>query len=192
MSDNNDDKYEEAEDDILTPEEERKICELRYQHKDCFAERKVEPTQLNIKSILGGIGALGAVSQPVADFNFGRRIGLNRVVQINNISGKKAWIILTPSPIMGISSVGIDKLGQISFSTSGEYKCQQSGLSNNSIRDFELDNSQIYYTVFFNCDGKWKTPFKDRKINTRKYDINLLERHVEDSIEIELIPGNLS
>jgi hypothetical protein len=129
-----------------------------------------------------------AVSHPLAAFKFDRRIGLNPIVEVNNISGKKAWIILTPAPIMGISSVGVDKLGQIAFSNTGDYKCQQTALSNNSIRDFELDNSQIYYTVFFDCDGKWKTPFKDRKINTKKYNINLLERHVEDSIEVELLP----
>jgi len=136
-------KYEE--DDILSPEEQKKIYELRCVNTNYFAECKVKLPIFNINAILG------AVSQPDADFTFGRRIGLNRIVKVNNISGKKAWIILTPAPIMGISSIGIDKLGQIAFSTSGEYKCQQSGLSNNSIRDFELDNSQMYYTVFFDC-----------------------------------------
>jgi len=174
------DKYEE--DDILSPEEQSKIDSLRQPFINPF----INP------AIASGLaaGLLGAVSQPIAEYKFGRRWGLDPVVKVNNISGKKAWVILTPAPIMSISSVGIDKLGQIAFTTTGDYKCQQSGLSNNSIRDFELDNSQIYYTVFFDCDGKWKTPFKDRKINTRKYDINLLERHVEDAIEIELVPVN--
>jgi hypothetical protein len=174
------DKYEE--DDILSPEEQSKIDSLRQPITNPF----INP------AIASGLaaGLLGAVSQPIAEYKFGRRWGLDPVVKVNNISGKKAWIILTPAPIMSISSIGIDKLGQIAFTTTGDYKCQQSGLSNNSIRDFELDNSQVYYTVFFDCEGKWKTPFKDRKINTRKYDINLLERHVEDSIEIELVPVN--
>ena len=174
------DKYEE--DDILSPEEQSKIDALR--------QPVINHGLLGAGLPVISAGLLGVVSQPIAEYKFGRHWGLERVVKVNNISGKKAWIILTPAPIMGISSIGIDKLGQISFSTTGDYKCQQSGLSNNSIRDFELDNSQIYYTVFFDCDGKWKTPFKDRKINTRKYDINLLERHVEDAIEIELIPVN--
>ena len=132
-------------------------------------------------------------NQPNNLFSFFGRIfgiGQSRVVRVNNTSGKKAWIILTPAPIMSLSSIGLDKLGQLSFSTNGEYKCQQSGLSNNTVREFELDNSQMYYTVFFDCDGKWKILFKDRKVNTRKYDINLLERHVEDAIEIELVPVN--
>jgi hypothetical protein len=178
------DKYEE--DDILSPEEQSKIDSLRQPIINPFINPAIA------FGLAGGLaaGLLGAVSQPIAEYKFGRRWGLDPVVKVNNISGKKAWIILTPAPIMSISSIGIDKLGQIAFTTTGDYKCQQSGLSNNSIRDFELDNSQVYYTVFFDCDGKWKTPFKDRKINTRKYDINLLERHVEDAIEIELVPIN--
>lgn len=180
-------KYDE--DDILTYEEEQKINKLRG-----AASQEPEPSMSfnGIMSALGklNIGAMAAVSNPLAEFKFGRRIGLNPIVKVNNISGKKAWIVLTPAPIMGISSLGVDNFGQIAFSSTGDYKCQQSSISNNNIRDFELDNSQIYYTVFFDCDGKWKTPFKDRKINTRKYDINLLERHVEDAIEVELLPIN--
>jgi len=180
MSENNG-KYDE--DDILTSDEQKRIDSLR----------GVNPQSSGFLGALGGLnlGALvGAVSNPAAEFNFGRIIGLNPVVKINNISGKKAWVILTPTPIMGISSIGIDSVGQIAFSSAGEYKCQQAALSHNSIRDFELDKQQIYYTVFFDCDGKWKTPFKDRKINTRKYNINLLERHVEDAIEVALLPIN--
>jgi len=62
-------------------------------------------------------------------------------------------------------------------------------LRNNKTDDYELDTSQIYYSVFFDCDGKWKTPFKNRKINTRKYNINLLERHVVDSIDSSEVPN---
>jgi hypothetical protein len=123
-----------------------------------------------------------------AKFSLLRRIGLNPIVIITNISGKKVWLILSPAPIVSIGSLGIDKVGQISFTTTGDYKCQQSVLSNNTSNEFELDNSQIYYTVLFDCNGKWKIPFKDRKINTRKYDINILERHVNDAIDFEFMP----
>jgi hypothetical protein len=106
------------------------------------------------------------------------------------MSGRKAWVILSPAPILSVSSVGVEKIGQVSFSSSGEYKCPQSAISDSSCREFELDNSEIYYTVFFNCGGKWKTPFKNRKINTRKYNINLLYRHVEESIDCDFVPTN--
>lgn len=129
-------------------------------------------------------------SKYVAKFSILRRLGLDPNVVVNNISGKKAWIILSPAPITSVSSVGIDQIGEITFSSTGDYKCQQSSLANNSSHDFELDNSQIYYTVFFDCDGKWKMPFKHRRLNTRKYNINLLERHVNDAIDCDFVPVN--
>jgi hypothetical protein len=129
-------------------------------------------------------------SKTHAKFSLLRRIGLNPTVTITNVSGHNAWVILSPAPILSVNSVGVEKVGQISFSSSGEYKCQQSSISNYNCREFELDNSEIYYTVFFNCGGKWKTPFKNRKINTRKYNINLLSRHIEESIDCDFVPSN--
>ena len=129
-------------------------------------------------------------SKTHAKFSLLRRVGLNPMVTITNITSINAWVILSPAPILSVSSVGVEKLGQISFSSAGEYKCQQSSVSRYSTRSFELDNSEIYYTVFFNCGGKWKTPFKNRKINTRKYNINLLERHINDAIDCDFVPMN--
>jgi len=96
------------EDEILSPEEQQKIADLR---KNPSIFEIVQKAKLAHEQLF----AMAALSNPVADFKFDRRIGLNPVVKVNNISGKKAWIILTPAPIMSISSVGIDKLGEISF-----------------------------------------------------------------------------
>ena len=120
-------------------------------------------------------------------FSVFRYLGLNRTITVNNISGKDAWIILSPAPIFSISSFSVDSVGGISFNNTGDYKCQQSPLKNNSARDFDLDNNQIYYSVFFNCDEVWKVHFKDVKINATKYDINLLERHVNESVNFEFV-----
>ena len=152
-----------------------------YQHKLIQAEiaKSIAIQSVNIQK-----------STYEAKFSILRYLGFNPVVTVNNISGKKSWIFLSPAPIVSVSSVGLDKVGQISFASSGDYKCQQSSLSNNSSHEFELDNSHIYYTVFFDCDGKWKTPFKNRKINTKKYNINLLERHVNDAVDSDFLPVN--
>ena len=123
-----------------------------------------------------------------AAFSIFRRLGLSPFVTINNISGKNAWVILSPAPIQVINSIGLDKIGQVGVSMIGELKCQQSVILNNTTIDFELDNSQIYYTVFFDCDGKWKVPFKDKRVNTRKYNINLLEKHVQMAYYSESLP----
>lgn len=166
------------EDDVLTAEEEHKIERLMHE----AALRKCVMPMMS-ESIV-----MASLSREPADFSFSRRLGLAPVVTVHNISGAKAWVILAPAPILGVSSVGVEKLGQISFSTTGDYKCQQASLSDNSRIEFDLDNSQIYYTAFFQVGDKWKTPFKNRKINTRKYNINLLERHVADSIDVEVVP----
>ena len=166
------------EDDVLTVEEEQKIERLMRE-----AERNYVMPKMAMSA------AMASLSREPADFSFSRRLGLDPVVTVHNISGVKAWVILAPAPILGVSSVGVERLGQISFSTTGDYKCQQASISDNSRIEFELDNSQIYYSVFFQVGDKWKTPFKNRRINTRKYNINLLERHVADSIDLEVVPN---
>jgi hypothetical protein len=128
----------------------------------------------------------GLSRQPI-EFSFARYLGFNRKISVNNISGEKAWIILAPAPIFSISSFGLDKVGQITFSSNGDYKCQQSPMLNDTARDFDLDNNQTYYSVFFLCDNKWKVHFRDRKINSTKYNINLLERHIKEAVEYEFL-----
>ena len=164
------------DDDVLTEKEEEKISYL-------LATKYSSPVIQAKCAPLAGLASL-----QLADFTFERRLGLNPHVTITNISGKKSWVILSPAPILTIESIGIDKIGSISFSTTGDYQCQQFLLSNHQTSDYDLDTSQIYYSVFFDCDGIWKTPFKNRKINTRKYNINLLERHVENSIDSSTLP----
>lgn len=165
------------DDDVLTEQEEEKISYL-------LATKYASPV-IQAKCM----AVAGMASFEPARFTFERRLGINPHVTITNISGKNAWVILAPAPIVSVESMGIDKIGNISFSTTGDYKCQQLLLRNNKSDDYELDTSQIYYSVFFDCDGKWKTPFKNRKINTRKYNINLLERHVVDSIDSSDVPN---
>lgn len=35
---------------------------------------------------------------------------------------------------------------------------------------------------------KWKCPYKDRKINAKIYNINLLPKNVDESIDTDFIP----
>jgi hypothetical protein len=117
-----------------------------------------------------------------------RQVGLKREVYINNVSGKKAWLILSPTPILQVGSLGLDKVGQIAFTHAGEYKSQQSPLADQTKRKFDVDSSTIYYTVFFECDGGWKLHFKDKKHDVSNVDINLLPRHVEESVDFDVKP----
>jgi hypothetical protein len=152
------------EEEVLTTQEEEKINYLRESNKNKMlakATASMVSAYMTPATIVGG-----ALSLEPVRFTFERRLGLNPVVTITNISGKNAWVILAPAPIASVGGIGIDNIANISLSTSGEYKCQQFLLRNNKSDEYDLDTSQLYYTVFFECDGTWKTPFKNRKINT--------------------------
>jgi len=189
----------EEEEEILTEEEKKQIEELRPVKKEEITNS--EPVILTnnkqssfftaftaLPSVYGFIKNLDLTSSKpsAADHSIARQLGLKRKIVVTNISDRKAWIAISPAPISTVSAIGIDKLGQIEFSSlGGEYKCQQSPLLHNSSREFDLDNNQIYYTVFFECDGKWKIHFKDRKINAKKHDINLLKRHLDEAVDFD-------
>ena len=129
-------------------------------------------------------------SRPMTGFNILRRMGFDKTIYVRNSSGKDAWVVLSPCPIINISSLEIKKIGNLSTTTiGGEIKCQQFFIKTHSgEKQFELDNTKLYYTVFFYCDGKWKCPYKDRKINARYYDINLLPKNVDESIDVDFVP----
>ena len=190
-------------DEVLTVEEQHKIAEVKLAHKDLIKD-DLEPIIIKppvnnpFSAALGGFGSIFSnllnanQSTPAAqDQTIARQLGFKRKIVVTNISGRKSWIVLSPAPISGVSSFGLTKVGQIDFtSIGGQIKCQQSPLLDSSSRKFDLDNNQIYYTVFFECDGKWKVHFKDRKVNAKHHDINLLERHVLEAVDYDFVPVN--
>ena len=206
MDDKTDDKHEEdkEEDDILTNEEHQIIETIQkvsfvkpFNPVEEEVKVKVKPWSIwsifNDPANIVDIGAIaGAVgTRHAAPFDLTRRIGLNKVVTINNISGKNAYVILSPAPIKTIDSGGLgvkDVTFNITFSDKGDYKPQQLSILNNTRSEYDLDNSQFYYTLFLHIDDKWKQVWENRRINGRKYDINILQRHVLAAIDKETLP----
>lgn len=195
MSDIEDDNSDKIV-DTLTPEEQEKIESI---HKVSFPEpEKIPPQPYSIWSILGlAFGGSGPVSaaavgtQSAPHFDIKRVIGINKVVTINNISGKHAYVILTIVPIKSLNSVGVGGGGgnmDVSFEDKGEYKAQKLSIPNNTSSKYELDNSKFYCTLFLNVDGVWKKSWENRKFNGRKFDINILERHVAAALDKDNIP----
>ena len=123
-------------------------------------------------------------------FSFCRRWGLSPMVNVNNVSGHKAWVMISPTPMTRISSLGIEKAGSIDFNMVGEYKCQQSPVLDQSVCNFTLDTTNIYYTVFFESGSSWKMSHDNMKINTSHQDIHLVERHFLASVESDFVPGH--
>ena len=211
MSNTDDNKPNEVEaeeeiDDILTNDEQQilesiqKVSFVKPGVKVEEVKEEVKEKPFSIWSILNFnpaniVGAIGGVAtRQVAPFDIQRRIGVNKVVTINNISGKNAYVILTPAPIKTFESVGLgvkDVSFNLTFSDKCDYKPQQLSILNNTRSEYDLDNSQFYYTLFLHIDDKWKQVWENRRINGRKYDINILERHVSTSNDKETLPRYL-
>ena len=185
-------------DDILTTEEQQKIDSIQkvslvQTEKDEAIPEEQKPfsiwSVLNVNPVLNIAGI--AVTRQAAPFDIIRRVGLNKVVTINNISGKNAYVILSPVCIKTVESVGLgvkEVSFNITFSDKGDYKPQQLSILNNTRSEYDLDNSQFYYTLFLHIDDKWKQVWENRRINGRKYDINILERHVSAANDKETLP----
>ena len=196
-------KIEDEVDDILSPEEHQIIETIQKVSfvkpvEEVKVEVEVKPwsiwsvfvnNPLNIAEVAGALG--GAGNRHIAPFDLTRRVGLNKVVTINNISGKNAYVILSPAPIKTIDSAGLgvkDVTLNVTFSDKGDYKSQELSILNNTRSEYDLDNSQFYYTLFLHIDDKWKQVWANRKINGRKYDINILQRHVLAALDNESLP----
>ena len=195
------DKSEDEVEDILTTEEQQKIDSI--QKVSLVQTKKDESTPveqkhfsiwsvLNFNPIINPIDIAGiAVTRQAAPFDIQRRVGINKVVTINNISGKNAYVILSPVCIKTVEYVGLgvkEVSFNITFSDKGDYKPQQLSILNNTRSEYDLDNSQFYYTLFLHIDDKWKQVWENRRINGRKYDINILERHVSAANDKETLP----
>jgi hypothetical protein len=129
------------------------------------------------------------VSRPKAKYNIFRRVGYDKKIIVNNKSGKDAWVILSPSPITSINSLEIKNIGTVSFSQHGEIQCQQFFINNSNEKEYDLDTSVIYYTVFFDFNGKWKCPYKNRKIDAKIYNITLTPKNLDESVWHDFTPN---
>jgi hypothetical protein len=190
--------------DTLTNEEQLKIDTIQIQ-------TFIEPEQKNNFNILSIFGvnqtqnkyldteiaaALGTnQTQQNALFDFRRIITMEKYVIINNISGKNAYVILTPAPIKTINSLGlgagvasIDASFNAEFENKGDYKIQKVSIANDTTSRYELDNNEFYCTLFLNIEDHWKKNWDNRRFNGRKYDINILERHANAALEKDNIP----
>jgi hypothetical protein len=190
--------------DTLTTEEQLKIESIQIQ-------TFIEPEQKNNFNILSIFGfnqnndeiidkniyaSLGVYeTQRSAVFDIKRALIIEKFVIINNISGKNAYVILTPAPIKTVNSVGlgagvagVDASINTGFENKGEYKIQKLSIANNTSSRYELDNNQFYCTLFLNIEEHWKKIWDNRRFNGRKYDINILERHANAALKKDNIP----
>jgi hypothetical protein len=189
---------EEIDDTLLTHEEQQKINSIQL----ISLSKKEETKPFSVWSVFGlfkNVEPIVAASQKKtlqdAPFNITRRVGIYKVVTINNISGKDAYIILTTDKIknikalgIGIGAAGVDCNFNIEYENKEDCKPQKLSITNNTRSEYELETSIFYCTLFFNIDGEWKKAWDNRKFNGKLFNINILEKHVKSALKKENIP----
>ncbi len=187
--------------DNLTVEEQQKIDTIQHETFIKPLQLKKQPKSFNIWSIFGlnfnPTDLLTATGTQVdKPFNFQNALYLDKSVIINNISGKNAYVILTPCPITTVSSfgigsgfAGIEASIDASLDTKGEYKAQKVSISNNTSSRCELDNTKFYCTLYINDNEQWKKSWDNRKFNGKKFNINILEKHAIAALSENNIPN---
>lgn len=202
------DKNEEVFEETLTHEEEQKINSIQvvsFVPEQKETPKPVENKSYSIWSVFNifkninpaDIAAAAGGKQTLQEvpFNIQRRIGINKVVTINNISGKNAYVILTADKIktikaigLGAGAVGIEGNINVEFEDNGETKAQKLSIANNTRSEYELDTSKFHCTLFLHIEGEWKKAWDNRKFNGRRFDINILEKHVQSALDKDNIP----
>jgi hypothetical protein len=181
--------------DTLTHEEQQKINSIQV-----VSLSKLKPFSVwNIFGVFKNVEPIVDASQKKtlqdAPFNITRRVGIYKVVTINNISGKDAYIILTTDKIknvkalgIGVGAAGVECNFNIEFENNGEYNPQKLSITNNTRSEYELETTTFHCTLFFNIDGEWKKAWDNRRFNGKIFDINILEKHVKSALTKENIP----
>jgi hypothetical protein len=183
------------DEDALTHEEQQKINSIQV-----VSLSKLKPFSVwNIFGMFKNVEPIVDASQKKtlqdAPFNITRRVGIYKVVTINNISGKDAYIILTRDKIknvkalgIGIGASGVECNFNIEFENKEEYNPQKLSITNNTRSEYELETTTFHCTLFFNIDGEWKKSWDNRRFNGKIFDINILEKHVKSALTKENIP----
>jgi hypothetical protein len=190
---------EEYDEETLTQEEYKKINSIQVV---ALVKPKEESNPFSVWNVFGMFKHI----EPIVDtsqkktlqdapFTITRRVGIYKVVTINNISGKDAYIILTRDKIknvkalgIGGGAVGVDCNFNIEFENKEECKPQKLSITNNTRSEYELETSTFHCTLFFNIDGEWKKSWDNRRFNGKIFDINILEKHVTSALPKENIP----
>jgi len=195
-------KHAEEIDDSLTHEEQQKINSIQVLAlvKPNKNEESNPFSVWNVFGIFKHIEPIADVSQKKtlqdAPFNITRRVvGIYKVVTINNISGKDAYIILTTDKIknvkalgVGVGAAGVECNFNIEFENKEDCKPQKISITNNTRSEYELESTTFHCTLFFNIDGEWKKAWDNRRFNGKIFDINILEKHVKSALTKENIP----
>ena len=126
---------------------------------------------------------------PSADEGLLHRIGFRRNIRISNSSDKKAYVIITPTPIRSISTIGVEKLGNIQYEQHGEYKSEEMMIMpGKKDKYFELETNKIYISVLIEVEeNNWKQWRKNRLIDSKTTDYNITKDSSDECIDTSFL-----
>lgn len=125
---------------------------------------------------------------PAINKSFSKKIGFTKDIYINNVCNKKAYVVITPTPIKSISNISIDGIGSIELTEKGEYKSEEMIILPGKLKHFVLHTKHIYITVFIEVEeNKWKQWKKNRHIETQETDYQITVDAVSECVEINFL-----
>jgi len=116
------------------------------------------------------------------------RFGFRRNIRISNSCDKKAYVIVAPTPIRSISTIGVEKLGNIEYEQHGEFKSEEMLILPTQTKFFELETTKIYISILIEVeDQTWKHWRKNRLINSSTTDYNITVHATDECIDSSLL-----
>jgi len=102
------------------------------------------------------------------------RLGIQKNIRITNNSHKSAYVIVAPTLIKTIRTIGIEKIGNIEFELSGDYKSEEMQLYPGETKPFKLDTTDVYISILIEVeDSVWKEWRYNRRVDTTLKDYNI-------------------
>jgi hypothetical protein len=116
------------------------------------------------------------------------RFGFRKNIRISNFSNKKAYVIITPTPIISISTIGVEKLGNIQYEQHGDYQSQELMILPSSVKYFDLQTSKVYISILIEVENcNWLQWRKNRLINSNTTDYNITKYAEEECINTSFL-----
>ena len=127
-------------------------------------------------------------SLPMNNIAIRRRIGFSRNINVINDSDKKVYVIITPTHIKSIATIGIDGIGSIQFQDHNEYKSQELLILPGDKKFFYLDTRNIYITILLEKEeGCWKQLRKNRRVDSGSSDYRIKPNALDECVEINFL-----
>ena len=123
-------------------------------------------------------------SQPAtANKGISHRFGFQKNIRIHNLCNRNAYVILAPTQIIRIKSLGIGK-GNIEFEKQEDPKIQEMLICVGDSSTFRLYTTEVYISVFIEVETDvWQQWRYNRFVDSKTNDYNIIKEAPEKCID---------